>query len=81
MKMDVNKYFEKYGCIYGVSEKYEFGSWNGYAVKFADLDAAFEWLNTEEHDFRQRKLVAKAEAKKYFHGKAGTCINGYVVFD
>ena len=25
-------YFKKHGCIYGISYKYDFGSWSGYSA-------------------------------------------------
>lgn len=31
--MKVTAYFKKNGFIYGVSEKFEFGEWNGYTKK------------------------------------------------
>lgn len=58
-------YFNKYHCIYGISEKFEFGQWTGYAEKFDDLDRAEKWLNQEEYDFRIRTLCSKSKAKKY----------------
>ena len=48
--MKAATYFKKNGFIYGVSEKYEFGKWKGYARKFDSLEEAEEWLNTEEYD-------------------------------
>lgn len=59
-------YFKKYGVIYGVSEKYAFGRYDGYAMEFHDFDKALEWLNTEEYDFRTRTLCSKTYAKQYF---------------
>lgn len=58
-------YFKKYGCIYGISEKYAFGEWQGYAKKFTDYDEALEWLHTEEYDFRTRTLCSKTQAEPY----------------
>lgn len=40
---------------YGISTKYNFG-WEHYLVKFLSKEAAREWLNTEEYDFRTREL-------------------------
>lgn len=62
--MKAEKYFEKNGFIYGVSEKFAFGRWNGYARKFTDLEEAYKWLGTEEYDFRERSLVSKTDVKK-----------------
>ena len=62
--MKAEKYFEKYGKIYGVSRKYEFGKWNAYAVEFDSMEDAEKWLNTEEYDFRERELVSKTAAIK-----------------
>lgn len=63
--MKAAKYFEKNGYIYGVSEKFEFGEWKGYAKKFDSLEEAERWLHTEEYDFRTRSLVSKTYAKRY----------------
>lgn len=63
--MTPKKYFEKYGKIYGVSTKQNFGKWTGYAIEFTDFDKAVEWLNTEEHDFRERELTSYTKAKPY----------------
>ena len=38
--MKAEKYFEKNGFIYGVSEKFAFGRWNGYAKKFDNMEDA-----------------------------------------
>ena len=63
--MKAEKYFAKNNCIYGISEKYSFGRWTGYSVKFDDLETAKKWLNAEEYDFRERSLVSKTAAAKY----------------
>lgn len=58
------KYFEKTGKIYGVSEKYSFGKWTGCIYEFDNLIEAKKWLITEQYDFRERELVSLTEAKK-----------------
>lgn len=63
--MRPEKYFEKNGEIYGISEKNFCGEWEGYAVRFTDYEEALEWLKTEEYDFRIRELVSKTRAKEY----------------
>ena len=63
--MKAEKYFEKNGVIYGVSEKFNFGRLTGYARKFDSMEEANTWLNTEEADFRTRSLVSKTYAKRY----------------
>ena len=63
--MKVEKYFEKNGVIYGVSEKFSFGRLVGYSRKFDNMEEAEKWLNTEECDFRERILVSKTYAKRY----------------
>lgn len=63
--MKATNYFKKNGFIYGVSEKFEFGEWKGYANKFDNLEEAEKWLHTEEYDFRTRSLVSKTYAKRY----------------
>lgn len=62
--MKAETYFEKNGFIYGVSEKYSYGKWRGYAIKFDNLDKANKWLNREERDFRIRSLVSKSYVLK-----------------
>ena len=64
--MKAINYFKKNGFIYGVSEKFEFGKWNGYAKKFDSFEEAERWLNTEEYDFRLRSLVSKTYAKRFY---------------
>ena len=63
--MKAEKYFEKNGVIYGVSEKFNFGRWVGYSRKFDSLEDANKWLETDEYDFRERSLVSKTYAKRY----------------
>lgn len=63
--MKAETYFKKNGCIYGISEKFSFGRWDGYSVKFDDLEEARTWLNREERDFRYRSLVSRSTAAKY----------------
>ena len=62
--MKVETYFKKNGFVYGVSEKFEFGKWHGYARKFDSLEDANKWLETEEYDFRVRSLTSKTYVKK-----------------
>lgn len=47
---------------YGVSSKYEFGSWNHIVYVFDEKEDAEKWLNTEEYDFRERELMTKTAA-------------------
>lgn len=60
--MKARTYFEKRGCIFGISRKFEFGKWTGYTKKFTNWNEAQEWLNTEEYDFRTRELVSESKA-------------------
>ena len=62
--MTARKYYEKTGKIYGVSSKYNFGTWDHQLHVFDDFDKATEWLNTEEYDFRERELMSKSAAQK-----------------
>lgn len=62
--MHFRKYFEKYGKIYGVSYKYNFGRWEGYIKEFDDIDKALKWLHTEEYDFRTRELGSLSYCKR-----------------
>lgn len=50
--------------IYGVSSKFEFGKWDHCVYRFKNADAAQEWLNSEEYDFREREVMTKDEAIK-----------------
>ena len=50
--------------IYGVSSKFNFGKWNHVVYVFSDNEQADKWLNTEEHDFRDRELMTKTAAIK-----------------
>lgn len=63
--MKAEKYFEKNGCIYGISIKFNFGRWEGYSKKFDNLEEAYKWLHTEEGDFRERELCSKTKAQQY----------------
>lgn len=63
--MKAEKYFEKNGVIFGVSEKFEFGKWTGYSVEFTSMEEALKWLSTDENSFSQRSLVSKTRAKEY----------------
>lgn len=63
-KDETENYFKKNGRIYGLSEKFNFGRWEGYVVVFSDYDDAWEWLETEEYDFRTRELVTLEEARE-----------------
>lgn len=56
--------------IYGVSSKFEFGSWNHVVYHFEDMEIAEKWLNTEEYDFREREIVSKTAAIKLAGKKA-----------
>lgn len=68
--MKTETYFNKYGVIYGVSSKFDFGRWNHYLKVFDSFEKAIEWLYTEEYDFRERELCSKSEAIKLL-GKKG----------
>ena len=65
--------------IYGVSSKYDFGTWSHKVYVFSDRDSAEKWLNTEERDFRERELMSKTAAIKLAGRKAvdklGVCIS------
>lgn len=62
--MYASTYFKKNGKIYGISEKYSFGRWVGYALEFTSLEDAQDWLHTEEFDFRERRLCSLTEVRK-----------------
>lgn len=66
MKNDVSR-----NIAYGVSSKYEFGSWNHVVYgPFTSGEQAQEWLHTEECDFRERELMSKTAAIKLAGRKA-----------
>lgn len=75
--MTTAKYFEKTGKIYGVSTKYEFGDWNHVGYVFDNLEDAYEWLHTEEYDFRTRELMSRTAAEKLC-GKGNFIDRNYV---
>ena len=62
--MNYKSYYKKYGKIYGVSYKFNFGSWMGYIKEFDNMETAEKWLNTEEGDFRTRELGSLSYCKK-----------------
>lgn len=63
--MNYKKYFEKNGFVYGVSVRFNFGLFIGYAIKFTNLENAEKWLDKEEYDFREKMLVSKSALKNY----------------
>lgn len=63
--MNYKNYYKKYGYVYGVSTKFDFGRWTGYAKKFTSLAEAEKWLETEEYDFRERELCCKTKASQF----------------
>ena len=50
--------------LYGVSSKFDFGTWEHIVYVFDSKEAAEKWLNTEEYDFRERELMTKTAAEK-----------------
>lgn len=59
------------GIAYGVSSKYEFGTWSHVVYgPFKSEDQAHEWLHTEEYDFRERELMSKTAAIRLAGRKA-----------
>ena len=56
--------------IYGVSSKFEFGTWNHVVYYFDSMEVAEKWLNTEEYDFREREVMSKTSAIKLAGRKA-----------
>lgn len=56
---------------YGVSSKYNFGTWNHVVYgAFESDEQAQKWLNTEECDFRERELMSKTAAIRLAGKKA-----------
>lgn len=66
--MKYTNYFNKYGKVYGVSSKFEFGEWHHYCFIFFNLQKAEKWLNSEESDFRTRELMSRSGAQKLLKG-------------
>lgn len=56
--------------IYGVSSKFDFGSWDHMVYVFGNKESAEKWLETEEYDFRERELMTKTSAIKLAGRKA-----------
>lgn len=56
--------------IYGVSSKFDFGTWSHVVYVFNDKEATEKWLDTEEYDFRERELMTKTAAIKLAGRKA-----------
>lgn len=56
--------------FYGVSSKFEFGTWNHIVYHFNDAETADKWLHTEEYDFREREIMSKTSAIKLAGRKA-----------
>ncbi len=60
MKKEINR-----NRAYGVSSKFDFGSWSHIVYgPFETNEQAEKWLNTEERDFRERELMSKTAAIK-----------------
>lgn len=55
---------------YGVSSKFNFGTWEHKVYKFQDMGSAEEWLEKEEYDFREREIMTKTAAIKLAGRKA-----------
>lgn len=56
---------------YGVSSKYEYGTWEHMVYgPFEDVEQAEKWLNSEEYDFREREVMGKTAAIKLAGRKA-----------
>lgn len=62
--MNYKNYFKKNGCIYGVSEKFEFGRWTGYVTKFTNLEDAEKWVEACTYDWSERELCSKTTASR-----------------
>ena len=56
--------------IYGVSSKFDFGTWKHMVYVFDDKESAEKWLYTEEADFRERELMTKTAAIRLTGRKA-----------
>lgn len=61
--MKIENYYQKNGFIFGVSSRYNFG-WHHQVFRFRNLETARLWLETEEHDFRERELCSLSRARK-----------------
>ena len=56
--------------VYGVSSKYDFGTWDHDVYVFDTKEEAEEWLYTEEYDFRDREIMTKTAAIRLAGRKA-----------
>ena len=63
--MNYKKYFAKTGKIYGVSSNFYCGHWRHCGYVFYNLEKAEKWLNTEQHDFRERELLSRTAAERF----------------
>lgn len=47
--------------FYGVSSKLNFGAYEHVVYVFDNKEDSQKWLETEEHDFRERKLMSETD--------------------
>lgn len=48
--------------IYGASSSYNFGRWTHGVFVFCSLEAANNWLNTQQNDFKTREILKNKTA-------------------
>ena len=50
---------------YGISSKFNFGKWEHILHGPFKSEEAYNWLHTEEYDFRERELMSKEKAIEF----------------
>ena len=73
---DFREYYNAFGEVFGISFK------DGnpiYVKKFILMDKAEEWLDTEESDFRDRRLLSEKETLRAFKLKSRDELNDLII--
>lgn len=73
---DFREYYNAFGEVFGISFK------DGnpiYVKKFISMDKAEKWLNTEESDFQDRRLLSEKETLRAFKLKSRDELNDLII--
>ena len=73
---DFREYYNAFGEVFGISFK------DGnpiYVKKFISMDKAEKWLDTEESDFRDRRLLSEKETLRTFKLKSRDELNDLII--
>lgn len=73
---DFREYYNAFGEVFGISFK------DGnpiYVKKFISMDKAEKWLNTEESDFQDRRLLSEKETLRAFKLKSREELNDLII--